>query len=175
VISFFLILTVQNGIMLIKIKDKIFIYALVDPVEYNENHIYIGKSNNPYRRYGEHINDMKMTSKVNWIKSLLSKGFKPDLVVLEQCENVESVWKNREKYFIKFYRSKTYYTVVNATNGGEGGGNVATDNVRFNVYMSKSMKKDLVDLSDNECVNASSVVRDLIENYLKWRSSVAVG
>jgi hypothetical protein len=94
----------------------IYIYALIDPKEINENHIYIGKSNNPYYRFYQHIHDQDGTHKVHWIKSLLKLGYNPELQILEQC-NFEN-WEEREKDWIKFYKN-IKWLVVNQTDGGE--------------------------------------------------------
>jgi hypothetical protein len=95
-----------------------FIYALIDPKENNNYHIYIGKSDNPYRRYYEHLKDLRCVSyKTFWIKSLLQNNLTPILQILEQCDN--NIWEDREKDWINFYK-KNKYNVVNSTDGGEG-------------------------------------------------------
>lgn len=96
----------------------VFIYALVDPKEKQEFHIYIGKSVNPYKRYYEHLRDTKPGHKQHWIQSLLKQGLIPDRQILEQCDDVEHIWKTKERYWIKFYRENNYI-VVNETDGGE--------------------------------------------------------
>jgi hypothetical protein len=105
---------------MLKQTTSVFIYALCDPIEVkNEYHIYIGKSDNPYRRYQSHISWNHKTKKSCWIHWLLKQNLKPDLQILEQCENEESIWSAKERYWISFYR-KCGYKVVNGTDGGEG-------------------------------------------------------
>jgi group I intron endonuclease len=94
-----------------------FIYALLDPIEKQEFHIYIGKSDNPYRRFYEHLKDQDGTHKTYWIQSLLKIGYNPDLQILEQCN--QNNWEEREKEWIKFYRN-IEWNIVNETEGGEG-------------------------------------------------------
>ena len=95
-----------------------YIYALIDPKEKQEFHIYIGKSDNPYKRYYIHIKDKTHTLKVSWIKSLLQQGVTPNIQILEICN--KDNWENKEKDWIKFYRN-IKWTVVNGTDGGECG------------------------------------------------------
>jgi hypothetical protein len=97
---------------------KTFIYALIDPKKQQEFHIYIGKSNNPYLRYYQHLKDKNHTYKTCWIKSLLINKLVPDIQILEQC-NVKD-WENKEKSWITFYKN-CGYIVVNSTDGGESG------------------------------------------------------
>jgi hypothetical protein len=95
-----------------------YIYALVDPKERQEYHIYIGKSNNPYLRYYQYLKDKLDLYKTRWIKSLLKLKLSPELQILEQC-NFEN-WEEREKDWIKFYKDCNY-KVVNGMEGGSGG------------------------------------------------------
>jgi predicted GIY-YIG superfamily endonuclease len=98
-------------------QSTTFIYALIDPKEKNESHIYIGKSDNPYKRYYEHLQDKYPCHKTNWIQSLLKLGLIPNLQILEQCENTKIIWSEKERENISFYK-KCGYDVVNTSEGG---------------------------------------------------------
>lgn len=79
-----------------------YIYALIDPI--TEQVRYVGKTNNISDRMKRHLGNLNVDPnkhKVNWIKKLLRQGFKPILVVLEECGDD---WPDREKCWIKHYR-----------------------------------------------------------------------
>jgi len=92
-----------------------FIYSLCDPDTLEIR--YIGKSNNPQKRYYYHLIDKMSTHKVHWIQSLLTIGKVPILQILEECD--ESVWAETERKWIAYYR-ELGYNLTNGTNGGEG-------------------------------------------------------
>jgi hypothetical protein len=92
-----------------------FIYALVDPNTLECR--YIGKSDNPWNRFKEHLKDKKFNYKYCWIQSLIKRGQQPNYVILEQC-NI-SIWKEREKDWIAFGK-KIGWPLTNMTDGGDG-------------------------------------------------------
>lgn len=61
----------------------VYIYGLTD---FNGDIRYIGQSVNPRLRYMQHLVDSADTPKTRWIRELLSKGYKPGLVILEKVE-----------------------------------------------------------------------------------------
>ena len=94
-----------------------FIYCLIDP---RDNQIrYIGKSNNPKQRLKNHCNPARYrpTHKFNWIRKLRQLELKPILKILEEVD-IE-IWKQKEKYWIDFYKSEGC-NIVNYTDGGDG-------------------------------------------------------
>lgn len=94
-----------------------FIYCLIDP---RDNQIrYVGKSNNPKERLKNHCNPARYrpTYKFNWIKKLRQLELKPILKILEEVD-IE-IWKQKEKYWIDFYKSEGF-NLVNYTDGGDG-------------------------------------------------------
>lgn len=94
---------------------KTFIYALAHPE--TKQIRYIGKSNFPKRRLQEHHCLYRLngnTHKNNWIKSLLKQGLRAELLILEECEELN--WQEREKFWISFYKE----SLVNANEGGAG-------------------------------------------------------
>lgn len=100
---------------------EIFIYGLKDPLTNDIR--YVGKTIGLNRRYNAHIANSKIR-KVHsslWIKSLMNKGVKPELVLIETVN--EENWIEREKYWISFYRK--LYDLTNITDGGESNTNYA--------------------------------------------------
>lgn len=98
---------------------SIYIYKLTDPL--TQEIRYIGKTTNISRRFNAHINRCT-TKKIHsavWIKSLIDKGVKPIIEIIESCD--ENNWEEREIYWIKFYKEK-----YDLTNILPGGGNTAT-------------------------------------------------
>jgi group I intron endonuclease len=94
-----------------------FIYALICP---DENQIkYIGKTTDLTIRLKGHINyalrKTHLNGKHEWIRNLHSRGLKPQMIIIEQCDNDN--WQERESYWIDFYSKKLI--LFNKTNGGE--------------------------------------------------------
>ena len=80
---------------------------------------YVGKTKYMlHKRLMEHINGALIrnckTYKDNWIRSVYNKGYVVDIKLIEECD--DSIWEEREKYWIKEYANLT-----NLTEGGEGG------------------------------------------------------
>lgn len=97
----------------------VYIYSLED----KEGNIrYIGKTTDMKRRLYSHIADSKRNTthrySSNWIKSLLNKNEKPIMKVVETCN--EDNWKEREIYWIKYYKELNY-KLCNLCDGGTGG------------------------------------------------------
>jgi hypothetical protein len=93
-----------------------FIYALLDPIEKQGFHIYVGKSDNPYKRYYEHLKDKSNTYKTRWIRLLTINYLNPNLQILEIVD--KSIWEQKEIEWIKFYKDHNY-KVLNETEGGD--------------------------------------------------------
>lgn len=95
----------------------IYIYALVDPVSRKIR--YIGRTNDPQRRLQQHLGNYHRKDSYcqRWIQSVLKQGKKPRLRIIEECD--EDVWRDREQYWIAFYRAKGYL-LTNITDGGDG-------------------------------------------------------
>lgn len=96
----------------------VYIYCLIDPS--TKEIKYVGKSKNPTNRLKSHISDsikgIDNTRKSNWIRKLNKEGLLPELVILEETNEVN--WKEAEKKWILFYRNK--YDLCNHTDGGDG-------------------------------------------------------
>lgn len=85
-------------------KKKVKIYVLINP-ETNKTH-YVGRSVNPAGRYRVHIHLSRRSKRKNkkdaWICSLLNKGIKPQMKIIEEVINDKAI--EREKFWIKELR-----------------------------------------------------------------------
>lgn len=80
---------------------------------------YIGKSNNPNVRFSQHLRRSKKEKnyKKCWISSLLEKGSKPIMQVIDSVPFCD--WQFWEKYYIKLFKSMGA-KLTNQTDGGDG-------------------------------------------------------
>ena len=99
-----------------KINETTYIYGLVEP---HDGRIrYVGRADNPQRRYQRHLQRLNGHShKVNWIKHLLSLGLRPSLVYLAKVP--KSHWAEAEQFQIAFFRERGF-DLTNSTDGGDG-------------------------------------------------------
>ena len=123
---------------------QVFIYCLKHPIT-NEIR-YIGKTTNYRRRLSAHISDAKKNKGrrhvLNWIYGLLQIGLKPQISVIEKCDN--SIWPDRERYWIGYYRV-IIPKLCNICDGGLGGTytkNFSKEELNTRrIVMSKTMSK----------------------------------
>ena len=96
-----------------------FIYYLCDPRD--PSHIrYVGKAKNTTSRLKKHISDVYKrpgNHRLCWIKSLLTDGVSPKLVIIEGV--AENNWQERERFWISKFRSDGH-NLTNSTDGGDG-------------------------------------------------------
>lgn len=93
------------------------IYLLRDPITYQVR--YIGKGE-PAHRLANHIGlarQGKLGAKFDWIRDLMAIGTAPIVESIEIVTNDN--WKEREQYWIKYYREQGA-PLTNASIGGEG-------------------------------------------------------
>jgi len=139
-----------------------FIYALSEPDNIS-NIRYIGKANNPKHRYSIHISkydyeDQYKTHKNNWIRSLITKGQKPVLIILDEVPIEE--WKYWEQFYYNKYKNICGLTNVEDCIGSGGGGNITgssnkeTINKRIRENPEKYRCKPIlkIDIKTNEIV-----------------------
>lgn len=96
-------------------KKETYIYALLDD---NNNVRYIGKSDNPNKRYVEHIKygDKNIKNhKQNWVNKMLNENRLIEIKILEKIPY--NIWEEREIYWISKYGLNN---LVNSTTGGNG-------------------------------------------------------
>jgi group I intron endonuclease len=93
------------------------IYTLKDP--FTQEVRYVGKTKNDLiKRLYEHCTErnlIKNSHKNNWIKKLKKQDTRPIIELIELTEN----WKEREAYWIKYFRDKGI-NLTNETDGGDG-------------------------------------------------------
>ncbi len=75
-----------------------YIYGLVCPVIKKIR--YIGVSDNPGKRYHQHIDDAGDSEKARWIQSVITIGLEPILMVLSEVDDVVSL--REEASWIRF-------------------------------------------------------------------------
>lgn len=97
------------------------IYALSDP---RTNEVrYVGKAANPAKRLQAHLSAFQLTQyrsrKNSWLRSLLEKGLKPDLLIVDSDIPAEDL-NEAEKFWIAVYRGWGV-PLTNGTDGGDGG------------------------------------------------------
>lgn len=95
-----------------------YIYTLSDP---NTGVIkYVGKTVNIKQRYSAHVSDARIGKKnnlvSNWIKSLLNKGLKPTMEIIDE---VQGDWEWLEQYWISQFRTWGF-KLKNTCDGGGG-------------------------------------------------------
>ena len=81
---------------------------------------YVGKANCPRKRLSDHIKDCfsgKVSHKISWIKSLISRGERPSIEVIDEVPNEE--WQFWEKYWINQLK-QWGFNLTNLTEGGQG-------------------------------------------------------
>lgn len=92
-----------------------YIYKISDELG---NVRYIGKSNNPRRRLYQHINDKSNLHKFNWLNSIIKRGSKPIIEIIEKVS--VDIWQEREIYWISKFKEDGF-DLINLTLGGDGG------------------------------------------------------
>ena len=71
---------------------------------------YVGKSNKPKKRYSAHIKAAENGVKnyvYSWIKSLLKKGRKPILIILQHYVPLK-LWRSAEQFWVQYYKDRGY-------------------------------------------------------------------
>lgn len=97
-----------------------FIYALKElkPGEFFSTDIrYIGKSDDPYKRFVHHFRLKDKTRLGNWIRSLPARGTSMQLEILDEVPDSE--WQFWEREYIKVFRA-IGFDLTNLTAGGDG-------------------------------------------------------
>lgn len=93
------------------------IYTLNDPIT-NEIR-YVGQTcqtlNN---RFKKHLRCKDKSYRTNWIKSLITKGLEPKIILIKE-DLTKDECNALEKYYIKFFKDSGL-NLVNMTDGGEG-------------------------------------------------------
>lgn len=113
------------------------IYTLKCPISNNIR--YVGKTvESLERRLNKHVSKTQTVGifnhKTNWVNSLLSKGVKPIIELLDEVP--ESDWHRIEKYWISQMRFWGF-DLVNTCDGGQGpAGRVLSNETRYKISQS---------------------------------------
>jgi hypothetical protein len=92
------------------------IYALIDPFT---GHIrYIGKTIRPEQRLANHCNEHSNTHRSHWIQSVIRRGRRPKLVVMDSFPSCIG-WQAVERAWIAWALEKGE-PLTNGTSGGDG-------------------------------------------------------
>lgn len=94
----------------------VYIYALLDPR--TEEVRYIGKSERPVERLGNHMNERSNCHRSHWLQSLKRDGLKPHMVILERIQG-DWPWQEAERFWINRGRALGW-PLTNNTEGGDG-------------------------------------------------------
>lgn len=114
-----------------------FIYALKEP---DTGEIrYVGKADDPGYRFSVHLSLRINNRRGNWIFSVLGRGLKPNLEILDEVPI--KYWQQWEVAYIEFFKEQGC-NLVNGTPGGEGAGS-GEDHPRFGKKHSLSAKEKI--------------------------------
>jgi hypothetical protein len=144
-------------------KVQTFIYTLEDP---DTNEIrYVGKTVKCLKhRLTNHIYSIKKEKnhRTNWIKSIIKKGKKPIIKMIDSCSWEKS--QDLETYWITKLKNKGA-NLVNLTNGGEGNLGLKLDKERKEKLLLAISKKiyqyDLQGVFIKEFSNAVEAAKSL--------------
>lgn len=78
---------------------------------------YVGKSNDPKRRFSSHLNDSAVTKKTCWIKSLILNGLLPKMEIIDEVDIND--WEKKEIQYIKILKA-CGADLLNMNQGGIG-------------------------------------------------------
>lgn len=131
-------------------NDNVYIYLWEDL-----NTIYIGRTKNPKVRHWAHKN--RNTEKT--YKFSMEHGVEhPKMIIIENNLSTKN-GAEREKYWIKYYREKTTYFVLNKTCGGQIG--------RKSVYSKEEIKQHKKEYYENNKEKFKNVNK---KNYEKYKN-----
>lgn len=98
---------------------KVFIYTLLDPITKEVR--YVGKTLNPSQRFRKHLIRKENNHKHSWVKSLIDKGIKPEMVIIERLTvETDREWQLVERWWIQRLKDAGC-RLTNLNDGGIGG------------------------------------------------------
>ena len=123
--------------------SQFLIYALYHPSSFR---VYVGKSSSGMFRPRQHADAANLRRyahlpRSKWIQSLRKRGFAPEIVVLEECVNVDDL-NEAERFHIAYFRSLGI-PLLNLTDGGDGvNGYQFTDEAREKMSAIRKQKAE---------------------------------
>jgi group I intron endonuclease len=151
-----------------------YIYTLSDPITGLIR--YIGKSNNPKRRYTNHLAFKSNNHKSCWILSLKAKGLKPILEILDEVPEEE--WEFWERHYISLFKSWGF-KLTNSTEGGDSGNGAKGENhYNFGKSMSEETREKIKQTklgskASEETKLKMSKVRKGISHTKEWSEKIS--
>lgn len=118
-------------------NSKSFVYLLCSPLD--NSVFYIGKSNNPKKRYNKHLSQLNSkTLKNNFIKHLRSIGLKPKMLIVYGGSEKDSLCE--EVALIRIYNNLNI-PLKNMTAGGDGGDTMSNRKLSIDARRKISLSK----------------------------------
>jgi len=144
------------------------IYSLTHP---SSTRIYIGKTSRELKRrmYGHMDESSRYPNlrKSKWIKSLVKKGLKPEIRLIEEVS--DELGNEKEKYYIKLGWETSPKDMLNSPNmpGGEGfskGKNISKEaRARSAANRRKFTNEELQKIADR--INSGEFMKDIAKEY----------
>lgn len=94
------------------------VYSGIYKINFPNGKVYIGRSNNIYRRMLEHNNDFRNKLPIEY--AIMKYGKIIEFDILELIDDLEEM-KKREIYWINYYDSTNKNKGYNVSSGGDGG------------------------------------------------------
>lgn len=114
----------EDGEKTLEGKFIVYIYILLDETGSIR---YVGKTNNPVQRFQYHLYTTGRSHKDNWIKSLVDRGHKPVMEIIEEVEcECDEDWHEVEMFYISYMRFLGF-NLTNIENGGQGPGRITKE------------------------------------------------
>lgn len=138
-----------------------YIYGLYDPDSGALR--YIGKTNNPRRRIGQHVRDCRRgcSEKDRWVSALLSQGKRPELRILELAND----WEEAERRLIAEHQDE------NLLNVASGGVPLWVDKARRSGKMHRRVMARLTEYANSATTEGKrAVFRDIAARYREARA-----
>ena len=95
------------------------VYSGIYKISFSNGKVYIGRSNNIYRRMLEHNNDFRNKLPIEY--AIMKYGKVQEFDILELIDDIEEM-KIREQYWIKYFDSTNKEKGYNVSIGGDGAG-----------------------------------------------------
>lgn len=130
---------------------------------------YVGKSFNFKNRCYQHLNPKKTEKSMNsqWLKGLKKNGLIPLISVIDSCNELN--WEDKEKFYIKLYKSMGA-NLLNMTEGGESG----AMNYKFTESQSLKLSKALKGKkkSESHIKNAKLALKEKFNTNIEYKDKM---
>lgn len=136
---------------------KHYIYILRDPETKQVR--YVGQTTNTKSRLSNHLYKSKNPNNhcQCWIKSILSKGLKPIMEVIEECEENYQI---REIFWISYYKEHNC-NLTNISKGGEGNNTDPITLIKSNLKSNSELFNEITKRINEGILNQTEIEKDL--------------